>query len=252
MQTSKLSDLLKLGLTEGEAKVYAALLELGPSTVGPITKKAGVSYSNIYEILQRLLEKGIVTSIVKNGIKNFQAVDPINLSKYLDNKQKELDKQKESLQEALPRIKALGEIHTTQEAMLFTGIKGLLVAYKELLKDAEPGEENLWIYMHDKKYEEISDKFYEHYWMDFAKNKKFISKGIADESYRKARFSKIFSKKYEIRFVDFPIFSHGEVFKDKFLLVSWEDPVIAVLVKAKHVSDNFRKYFYEVWEKAKK
>jgi len=249
MENSALSDLLKIGLTEGESKVYSALLELGSSTVGPLIKRSGVSHSNVYEILDRLIEKGIVTFIIKNGIKNFQGVSPINLSKYLEKKQKELDNQKKLLEEALPRIKALENLHPNQEAMLFIGIKGLLAAYKELFRDAEPGDENLWTYVHGKKYEAISNKFYVH----SLELPKFIkSKGIADVNYRKSEYIKDIKKKFEIKFVDFPVFSHGEVFKDKFLLTSWEDPVISVLVNAKHVSENFRKYFYELWKIAKK
>ena len=49
-------NLLKIGLTEGEAKVYLALSELGSSTVGPIVKKSRVAYSNIYDILQQFVD----------------------------------------------------------------------------------------------------------------------------------------------------------------------------------------------------
>jgi len=249
MEVSKFADLLKIGLTEGEAKTYAALLELGPSTVGPVTKRAGVSSSNIYEILQRLIEKGIVTIIIKNGVKNFQGVSPTNLIKYLDTKQKELDEEKKLLEQALPRIEALEKTYPKQEAMLFIGTRGLRAAYKEFYKGAKKDDENLWIYVHDKKYAKVSDKFYLHTWLEMVKN--IRSRGIADNSYRSSKFAKEFQKKYKMRFVNFPVFSHGEVFKDRFLLVSWEDPIITVLVKAKHVSDNFRKYFNSVWEKGK-
>jgi HTH-type transcriptional regulator, sugar sensing transcriptional regulator len=251
MDNSKLSDLLKIGLTEGEAKVYAALLELGSSTVGPVTKRSGVSYSNIYEILERLLEKGIATFIVKNGVKNFQAVDPINLSKYLDKKQEEVDKQKDLLKIALPRIEALQGINPKQEASLFVGIKGLLAAYNEFLKDSGPDEESIWIYVHDKRYADVSDKFYTENW-DVVDGKLKKSRGIGNMLYKNSPFMKIYGKKHEVRFVDFPIFAHGEVFRDRFLLISWEDPIIAVLIKAKHVSDNFREYFEDVWKVARK
>ena len=166
----ELKDLEKLGLTTGEAKVYAALLEIGQSTVGPLTKKAKVSPSNIYEILERLTKKGIVAMIIKNGTKQFKGVDPINLSKYLEKKQHELDEQKKALEEALPRIEALGKIHHSEDAQLFIGIRGLTAAYKELLKDATTKDENLWIYVHDEKYAEVSDKFYVHTWLPTMKN----------------------------------------------------------------------------------
>jgi sugar-specific transcriptional regulator TrmB len=66
-------ELTKLGLTEGEAKVYLALLKLGSSTVGPIVKKSKVAYSNIYEVLERLISKGLVSFIKKEKTKYFQA-----------------------------------------------------------------------------------------------------------------------------------------------------------------------------------
>jgi len=250
MDSTALADLLKIGLTEGEAKIYAALLELGSSSVGPIKKRTKIAHSNIYEILERLLAKGIVTIIIKNGVKTFQAVNPGNLSNYLDKKEQELKKERKILQEALPRIKALQEIHPKQEAMLFIGTKGLRSAYDELYKGGKPEYENLWIYTHNKKYDSVSEKFYLHTWSKLPK--KIKSRGIADESYRTSKFAKEFQKKYEMRFVDIPIFSHGEVYGDNFLLVSWEDPIITVLVHAKHVSDHFRTYFESVWEIGRK
>ncbi|MBS3167698.1 hypothetical protein J4216_01085 [Candidatus Woesearchaeota archaeon] len=40
--------LREAGLTEGEIKVYLALLELGTSTSGPIVEKSGVARSIIF------------------------------------------------------------------------------------------------------------------------------------------------------------------------------------------------------------
>jgi HTH-type transcriptional regulator, sugar sensing transcriptional regulator len=249
MITKKYSDLLKIGFTEGESKVYAALLELGPSTVGPLLKRAHVAHSNIYEILDRLITKGIVTIITKSKTKVFQAVSPSNLTKYLDRKEEDLTKQRKILKKALPRIEALQKTYPRQEAMLFIGLDGLRTAYEELFANKKKGDENLWIYVHDKKFSHLTEKFYLHMWMDLAKGIK--ARGIANEEYRQYPFAKAFQRKYNMRFANFPLFSHGEVFKDKFLLISWEDPIISVLVQAKHVSDNFKKYFESVWKASK-
>ena len=46
-----------LGLTEGEKKVYKALLKLRSSTTGPIFKQASISQSKVYEVLDRLKKK---------------------------------------------------------------------------------------------------------------------------------------------------------------------------------------------------
>ena len=50
--------LVDAGLTNAEARVYLALLELGSTTAGPVIKKAGLHRGTTYQVLQRLLEKG--------------------------------------------------------------------------------------------------------------------------------------------------------------------------------------------------
>jgi sugar-specific transcriptional regulator TrmB len=51
-----------LGLTGYEIKVYISLLETGPMTAFDISKKSGVPYSKIYEVLNGLEEKGWLES----------------------------------------------------------------------------------------------------------------------------------------------------------------------------------------------
>ena len=63
--------LRKVGLTDGESKVYLALLELGSSTTGPIVKEADIAKSIVYQILDRLIQKGLVSYIVKEKTKYF-------------------------------------------------------------------------------------------------------------------------------------------------------------------------------------
>ena len=55
----------RIGFTKGEAKVYFALLELGESTIGPISKKSNVTVSKTYPILDKLTQKGLVTRVIK-------------------------------------------------------------------------------------------------------------------------------------------------------------------------------------------
>jgi hypothetical protein len=49
-----LQELIQLGLTDGEARIYASLLKLGSSKVGAIVRDSHVSYSKIYDVLERL------------------------------------------------------------------------------------------------------------------------------------------------------------------------------------------------------
>ena len=77
------SDLKKIGLTEGEIRIYDALLELGETTRTLLAKKSGISPSKIYDVANRLLEKGIISSVKKQGIIHFSAADPDRLKDFL-------------------------------------------------------------------------------------------------------------------------------------------------------------------------
>jgi len=51
-----------LGLTSYEIRVYISLLEIGPMTASEISKRSGVPYSKIYEVLNSLADKGWLES----------------------------------------------------------------------------------------------------------------------------------------------------------------------------------------------
>ena len=55
-----LPDLIAIGFTEYEAKVYAALLREYPATGYQISKQAGIPRSMVYEALGRLHTRGAV------------------------------------------------------------------------------------------------------------------------------------------------------------------------------------------------
>ena len=64
----------EIGLTKSEVKTYLALLEIGSSSTGDIVEKAQVASSKIYEILDKLSQKGLVSFIIKSGVKYFEAL----------------------------------------------------------------------------------------------------------------------------------------------------------------------------------
>jgi len=247
MADKKLYDLLKIGLTEGEAKVYLALTEIGSSTVGPVVKKARVAYSNVYDILQRLIEKGIVSYIVKEKTKYFQAASPINLVDYLEKKEEELSEQKKALEYAMPELEKLQHLQPQQDAEVFIGKKGLKTAYKKFLNNMGPEDENLFFYIHEEGYATESDIFY----ISILDILDIPARGITNPEFKDSKYMKS-AKQTKLRTVDFPIPGNVEVCKDKVLLISWKKPIIGTLIHSKGIADNIRNYFNSVWKIAKK
>jgi len=248
MVNHEMFNLLKIGLTEGEAKVYLALSELGSSSVGPIVKKSGVAYSNIYDILHRLIEKGIVSFIIKNKTKYFQAASPSNLIQYLDKKQEQITKEKEALKKVLPELEKLQEIKPKQEAEIFIGTKGLRTAYEKLCRNLSKQDEVLFFNIYNEKYSEEMDLFYNSI-VELVNGIK--NRGICNKEYKKSWFVKK-SRHLTMRFTDLPLPGNIDIINDKILLVSWDKTIFSVLIHSQSLADNLRNYFNEMWTKADK
>ena len=71
--------LRKIGLSDGEIKVYSALLDLRRSPVNKIHEKTGIERRNIYDILNKLIEKGLVSYTIEKGKKTYQCTHPNKL-----------------------------------------------------------------------------------------------------------------------------------------------------------------------------
>ena len=70
------AELKELGLTDNESKVYLALLQFGTLSPTKLAEKTGLHRSYIYDTLERLLERGIVNTLLLDNRKTYQAVDP--------------------------------------------------------------------------------------------------------------------------------------------------------------------------------
>ena len=132
----------EIGLTHSEIKVYLALLELGSTTTGKIVDKSKVASSKIYEILDKLMQKGLVSFIVKSGVKYFEAAPPERIMDYMTRKEKKVIEQKTELQKLLPELelkRALSKYKS--EATIFKGIEGAKTAFEDVLKTLKKGDE---------------------------------------------------------------------------------------------------------------
>jgi len=79
--------LTDVGLLPSESKIYLATLELGPSTVQHIAKKANVSRTAAYEAIELLQKRGLMSSSMLGKRKIFTSEDPHRIVSYLKEEQ---------------------------------------------------------------------------------------------------------------------------------------------------------------------
>jgi sugar-specific transcriptional regulator TrmB len=136
-----LKPLEEIGLTESEIRVYLALLRLGQSTAGPIVDEAKVTRSKIYDILERLKNKGLVSYVIRESTKYFGAADPRSIMSYLDEKEKKIEKEKDSIKNILPElISQYTKGGENKTAEIFIGMKGMENAFNVLVEEFDKNE----------------------------------------------------------------------------------------------------------------
>lgn len=74
-----IAELTHLGLSEEEAKVYLACLEVNGGPVSVIARKAGVHRVGCYHTLENLLSKKLLSQFNRNGVKCFAPEPPEKL-----------------------------------------------------------------------------------------------------------------------------------------------------------------------------
>jgi sugar-specific transcriptional regulator TrmB len=98
---SLLSDLMALGLTEYEAKVYLALLKESPANGYQLSKKTGVPRSMVYEALGRLHARG---AVLKSGDERTTIYRPLPPGQLLERYDRQHRQLIDNLEEGLTEI----------------------------------------------------------------------------------------------------------------------------------------------------
>ena len=132
----------EIGLTKSEIKVYLALLDLGASTTGPIVDKSQTANSKVYGVLEKLIQKGLVTDFKKEGLRYFKAANPMQIQNYLKEKENEIKKQEKAVQDILPTLSLMfSQKEEDREASVFRGPKGVKAALDDVVNTMEENSE---------------------------------------------------------------------------------------------------------------
>ena len=130
-----ITQLKGLGLSENEAKVYMAMLELGSATVLEISAKAGVNRPTTYVQIESLKRMGLASTQTKGKKQLFIAESPEQLKSMIDRQKIELEQKKEEFQKLLPELTNLFNLSDSKpQVRFFEGKEGLLKMHSELLR----------------------------------------------------------------------------------------------------------------------
>ncbi len=243
-----INKLEQLGLTSGEARIFVSLLKLGQSKVGAIVKGSRVSYSKVYDVLERLIKKGLVSYVLIENVKHFRAAEPHRINEYLEEKDKEISKQKEIASELIPQLMKITKTDDHTKVEVFIGKKGLKTAY-EILMQGDKKRTLRYFYPFDEHHS-IADDFFMQ--LSSKMKLKVIEKGISTLNYKKSGATKILPKECNMRFVDFPLPGTIDILDNKVLIVTWSGDITGILITSKEIANHYSNYFDSLWKIAKK
>lgn len=118
-----------LGLSEVQAAVYFAALELGGANMQELARKSGIKRTSIYNFIDDLKERGFITETIKKKRKVYSAVDPDQLVEIEKTRLSELER-------TLPELRAIqNKSRTKPRVAFYEGIEGIKEVYADMLKD---------------------------------------------------------------------------------------------------------------------
>lgn len=246
------SSLREAGLTEGEIKVYLALLELGESTAGPIIDKSKVSRSIIYQLLEKLMEKGLVSYIVKEKTKYFQAAEPNRIFDYIEERAAKLQESKKNVEKLFPQLLLKQRAAKESEARIFVGFKGMITVHEHTYRKLKRGEEYFYMGIPPEQ-----PKYYHAHWQkDHVRRAKAGIKCrllFHPKTDRKILENRNSYPGCDARYMPTEINTPGWFmgYKDVAVIGYPSSSPITLEIVNKEIADSFRAYFEEFWKQSK-
>ena len=238
--------LIHAGLSTREVKVYTTLRTQGELMASEIAKKTGLIRTNVYDILNSLIKKGIVAYVIRNGKKYFRAAEPEKLIDYLETQQKDLEEVKEELAEILPKLQPVNHDSQRPAIEIYEGKEGLKTILEMSIRESlKTKKEILGISVQQQKCRELAGPYHERWYRERAKHK-IKSKYLMSQ---KEEIIPVEHTQFKIlpKEAKNPneIFIFGNVTTHFFFVGNL---FTAIVIKNKEITQKYRDYFEFLWK----
>jgi sugar-specific transcriptional regulator TrmB len=195
---------------------------LGLSSKTEIIREARVAPSKIYHLLDKLLDKGLASTIIKENVRTYAAAPLESIQHYLADKKAAIEQQEQEARKIIKELTRLQEKSREKvTAEVFIGWRGLDTMYSYIIEQLGPNQEGFILGASAGTNTEKTREF-------------FVRKGI---------HSKV--KRPRIKII-FDVITKGITA----IVILKEEPV-SVLIHDKETAESFTTYFKELWKLAK-
>jgi len=249
-----LEKLRDIGLTNGELSVYEALLNLGETTKTKLLKESKVCSSSLYIIIDKLVEKGLVSKVDKDGVAHFSPATPNNLLRFIEKKEREIKKEKDIVVDILPLLNSkFNKVPELRNVEVFNGWDGMDHVFTSMIEESADGENFIFGAGSGENAKQANIFFNKFYLL--RKEMKVHTKIIFNEEVRtnKIRVGYFLnSVNNEARFLKQTTPSEVHLYKNKVLLIILSKNPLIIRLSSKEIFSSFKQYFDILWMQAKK
>ena len=231
--------LADLGLTFLEIKIYKFLLFEGPNQAGKVSRMTGIHRRNVYDALERLIQKGLVSYIKENNKRQYEANDPAVVMDKLKAKQSEWER-------IMPDIRShMDQWGEAKETLFFRGVNGI----KHIFLDQIQARKEVLVFATGTDVTKVVKFFLPKYQLLRQENK-ISTRMIFDEDAKKYHLSTIkmlplCRHKFLKNFNSSNMSQY--VYGDNVAMVVWGDNPFAILIRHKDIAEGFRERFELLW-----
>jgi len=245
-----INQLQHLGLSDKEAAVYMASLELGSDTVQEIANRAEVKRANTYAVIEKLMSKGLMSSVEKGKKTLYQVEDPKQLLRLLEEQEEDIKKKEQEFKKHLPELETLFDIAEEKpKVRYFEGKEGLIAIREDYFKAKNKEVFSFYAADEEKKVfsvEELKKASKER------KKKKIKIKLLYTDDEEHNELNAEFTKRRFIPKNKFPLSSTFIIYDNKVGIVSLKGKLIGVIIENKEITNTLRSIFNLAWDGAEK
>jgi len=242
------------GLSEKEAKVYLATLELGSAAAVAIARKSGINRGTTYLIAENLMLRGLMSSVDRDGTRHFSSEPPAHLLARIEKESFTVAERKASLAAALPELEAMVKSGLPRPAVrYYEGLQGL-EAMRQILYRARREEvlsavdldsarnhipvENIRAHQRMMKTYDLGGRVL--YTCSDPASEETLSRSAAGKTHEHRRVS------HE----DFPFAGEVVIFGHTVALISYSDRIVGSIVEHRDFARTMRSLYELAWKAA--
>ena len=235
-------ELSKIGLSDKEASVYTATLELGPSGALQIARRTGLKRPTVYVILDQLKKRGLIELQLQGLKQKFAAASPDQFDAIIGEQKKRFDS-------ILPDMLALYKLRGAKSQIkYFEGAEGIKSVYETLLREIRTGD-SYYVMSDQENWSASFDIKWLEGWIERRARKSLDARIILPDSERN-RFVKSMDSAWNerTRLIPKPLNTDIVIYPNRYIINSLTAPIGSIVIENTEVIATQLELFRFTWD----